>query len=222
MVKKVILSLLFLLGLVFVFLFTPFKVHSGSMNNTLFDSDFILVKKMGYKIYRGDIIVFKFDDKNYVKRCLALPGDTVESKNDTLFVNGHEIFSGIKKGKSEAMKESIDPEYYLPFGQYWTKINFGPYVIPQKGVFEPKLFPISTHSVYNYLLQRDQPKEQADLGKVSRKFIADYYFVAGDNRDFSSDSRNFGPIRSSDIIGKVIYILYSNNSQHNRNYLIPL
>lgn len=192
------------------------------MNNTLFDSDFILVKKMGYKIYRGDIIVFKFDHKNYVKRCLALPGDTVESKNDTLFVNGREIFSGIKKGKPAAMKESIDPEYYLAFGQNWTKINFGPYIIPKKGVSEGELFPISTNSVYNYLLQRDQPRKKADSVKESRKFIADYYFVAGDNRDFSSDSRNFGPVKSSDIIGKVIYVLYSNNSRHNSNYLIPL
>lgn len=223
MFKKVIILILFLVGMVFVFLLTPFKVHNGSMNNTLFDSDFILVKKVGYKIDRGDIIVFKFDYKNYVKRCLALPGDTVESRNDTLLINGHEIYSGIKKGKPKAMQEgSVDPDYYLPFGQNWTKISFGPYVIPKKGVSESKKFPASTQSLYNYLLQRDQPREQADSEKVPRRFIADYYFVAGDNRDLSSDSRNFGPINSSDIIGKAIYIIYSNNNQRNRNYLIPL
>lgn len=77
------------------FLFTPIAVDGESMMPTLEDGDRMIVNKIGYKIgepERFDIVVFHApEQKNYIKRVIGLPGDTVEYKNDQLYINGDPI-----------------------------------------------------------------------------------------------------------------------------------
>lgn len=77
------------------FLFTPIAVDGESMMPTLEDGDRMIVNKIGYKIgepKRFDIVVFHApEQKNYIKRVIGLPGDTVEYKDDQLYINGESI-----------------------------------------------------------------------------------------------------------------------------------
>ncbi len=99
----------------------PFKVDGHSMDPTLHDSEFILVDKVSYRIgspQRGDIIVFKFpgdQTRDFIKRVIALPGDTVQVKDQTVYVNNNPL-----------------PESYLPASNKPT-YDMAAYKVP-KGI----------------------------------------------------------------------------------------
>jgi signal peptidase I len=81
--------------LIRLFVFEPFNVSGPSMEDTLHTGDLIIVNKLIYQIRepeRGEVIVFHApQQKDYVKRVIALPGETVEAKNDKVLVNGKEL-----------------------------------------------------------------------------------------------------------------------------------
>jgi len=140
------------------FFFEPVRVDGQSMSNTLLDGEIVLVTKPEYwsgNYQRGDIIICHYPGRGstlFVKRLIALPGDTVEIKAGVVYVNG------------EPRDDSdIDPK------------------VPFRG---------------NYALRT--------LGE-------DEYFVLGDNRGNSNDSKYVGPISSSMIVGHVRCLLYPFN-----------
>lgn len=151
-----------------------FKIPSGSMIPTLLIGDHLLVNKFIYgtkipfsdgkililrKPERGDIIVFRFPhepDRDFIKRIVAVEGDTIEGKNKEIFLNGKKL--------SEPYAQHTD--IYLITGGREPRDNFGPLAVPK-----------------------------------------DMYFVMGDNRDQSFDSRYWGFVSSKDIRGKA-FILY--------------
>ncbi|MEK3889555.1 signal peptidase I [Bacillus sp. FSL K6-3431] len=151
-------SILIAVVIVFIlrtFIFSPFIVDGASMEPTLHDRERIFVSKTSSwigEIKRGDIIIIKGTENNYVKRVIALPGDVLEMKSDLLFINN-------KKVKEPYLKENkiiADKKGMLLTG------DFGPLTIPAK-----------------------------------------QYFVMGDNRLESGDSRNLlGYIDEKNIIGK--------------------
>jgi len=113
-----------------------FRIPTSSMQDTLLVGDFLLVNKFiyGSKIpftdlrlpdlrepKRGDIIVFKHptEGKDFIKRCIGLPGDTIEIRNDVVFVNGR----------------ALDEPYKLLHGYGGSMSNFGPVVVPQDHLF---------------------------------------------------------------------------------------
>ncbi len=89
---KAILIAVVLAGVIKQFFFAPILVDGVSMSPTLHDRDRMIVNKIGYHIgkpNRFDIIVFQAtEDKDYIKRVIGLPGDEIEYRNDTLYVNG--------------------------------------------------------------------------------------------------------------------------------------
>ncbi|RSD28043.1 signal peptidase I [Mesobacillus subterraneus] len=89
---KALLIAVVLAAVIRYFLFAPIVVDGLSMMPTLHDQDRMIVNKLSYKVgepERFDIIVFHApENKDYIKRVIGLPGDTVEYKNDTLYVNG--------------------------------------------------------------------------------------------------------------------------------------
>jgi signal peptidase I len=158
-----------------------FKIPSGSMKPTLLIGDHLLVSKSSYGIKlpfsdkvlipigdpeRGDIIVFRFPedrDKDFIKRILALPGETVEVRNKEFFVNG--------KSLNDSWGHYAD-RIILPPGVQ-PRDNFGPVTVPK-----------------------------------------DHYFVMGDNRDQSYDSRFWfngrgGFVPREDILGRAFIIYWS-------------
>lgn len=126
-----------------------FKIPSGSMEKNLLIGDHILVNKFIYgptatglertllpvrPVRRGDIVVFKYPNdpsRDFIKRCMALAGDTIQSRDKVLFINGREIHD-------EAFTHHSDPQivsrrdYYQPNR---VRDNFGPLVVPEGHYF---------------------------------------------------------------------------------------
>ncbi len=171
--KAIVLALILALFIRAYFV-QAFKIPSGSMIPTLLIGDHLLVNKFIYgtkipfsdgkilifrKPERGDIIVFRFPhepDRDFIKRIVAVEGDTIEGKNKEIFLNGKKL--------SEPYVQHTD--IYLIMGGREPRDNFGPLAVPK-----------------------------------------DMYFVMGDNRDQSFDSRYWGFVSSKDIRGKA-FILY--------------
>ncbi|MBF0311817.1 MAG: signal peptidase I [Oligoflexia bacterium] len=196
--------------LVFVFrsiCFEPFKIPSGSMIPTLMIGDFILVNKMAYgwkvpfsdmfsdPIYisgskapkRGDVIVFKYPKDpsiNYIKRVIGLPGDIVEMKDKVVYINDKPISA-----------ESIDGKKYMDdMDDKFKDRNL-------------KFFKSKTgEHAHTYQIDADDFfKSDFDKIEVPR----DHYFVMGDNRDASADSRVWGFVPFNNIKGNAVLVWFS-------------
>lgn len=155
---------LFTAFLVRTFLFAPYIVEGASMEPTLHNHEKILVNKFNSagNVKYGEIVIIKGEQENYVKRIIGLPGDTVEMKNDELFVNGKRMNETYL---SENRKIAISSGIKLTG-------DFGPLSVPN--------------------------------GK---------FYVMGDNRLHSMDSRNgLGFFQKSSIIGKseVVFFPFKN------------
>jgi signal peptidase I len=179
------------------FIVQAFKIPSQSMEPTLLVGDHLLVNKFIFEgngawyekllpyrpIRRGDIIVFKFpfdDHPHYVKRVIGLPGDRVRIIDQHVYVNGNPL--------SEPYAVH-DPAYEDPFGD-----NFPP-----------------TNSYFVEIGLRPEWAKQI-LGHVQRGELVvppDNYFVMGDNRDRSWDSRYWGFVNRHAIMGRPIVIYWS-------------
>ena len=183
------------------FIFEPFRVPSNSMMPTLLTGDFILVNKFDYgfrlpitntklvefsKPNRGDVIVFRYPnyEKNpgysgvdFIKRIVAGPGDVISYKNDQLSINGKSV--NIKK--------------------------IGPYTAVDSGK------PMNNYQLVQELLD-SMPHEMLLNPNGQSKEIPEitipdgHYFVMGDNRSHSSDSRFWGFVPEDYIIGRAIGI----------------
>ncbi len=153
------------------FAIETFYVPSGSMTPTLVTGDRILVDKLPWvrdNIHRGDIIVFRrvpadpqLQDADLVKRVIGLPGETISSKGDTIFINGRPL-----------------PERWLP---------------PLANAYSEPGHQACAESAFH----------------IPRTKIApNHYFVMGDCRAISYDSRYWGTVPASYIVGKVILVIW--------------
>ena len=179
------------------FLFEPFKIPSGSMVPTLLVGDFIVVNKFTYGLrlpvlntkfiemnnpQRGDVVVFRFpqDGKiNYIKRVIGLPGDTVVYRNKQLFINGEEVGltdNGRYTRQSSKCSQAREGDQRL----------------------EENLGNIS-HSIV-------QRKGINQRSTQTWRIPDGHYFVMGDNRDNSNDSRFWGYVPERNLVGKAVLI----------------
>jgi len=192
------------------FIFEPFRVPSNSMMPTLLTGDFILVNKFDYglrlpilnskiidfsKPERGDVIVFRYPNYehsagysgvDFIKRVVALPGDTISYEKDQLTVNG----------------ESVD---YRKIGSY-QGVDSGKAMSGYRHIREK--INEANHDILLHPLgySRELPKTTVPEG---------HYFVMGDNRPHSSDSRFWGYVPESYILGKAIGIWMHWDWNHN-------
>lgn len=162
------------------FVVQAFKIPSGSMKPTLKIGDHILVNKFIYGVKlpfvrttlipvgepeRGDIIVFKYPeqpDKDFIKRVIGVPGDTVQIKEKRVFING----------QPANQHYGVHTDQNIIPGQVNHRDNFGPKTVPEGA-----------------------------------------YFVMGDNRDNSYDSRFWGFVEQSAIKGEAFIIYWSWDSE---------
>lgn len=180
------------------FIAEPFRIPSGSMLPTLNIGDFILVNKFSYGVRlpvinskvisvsdpaRGDIMVFRFphDTKmHFVKRVIGLPGDSIEYRAEKLYING------------EPMPQLADGEYQFKSGA--TRQMMLNKLSEQLGEVK--------HSI---LLDPRRKNAQSMKFEVP----ADHYFVMGDNRNYSNDSRYWGFVPDENVVGKAFFIWFS-------------
>ncbi len=198
-IKYIILIIINIL-IIRIFIIEPFRIPSGSMIPTLLPGDFIFVNKFLYGIKipiinkklieintpkRGDIIVFKHkkNKKRYIKRIIGIEGDTITYKNKNITLNNKNILN-IKKYKKI---EIINTMAILEI------INMKELISPNKEYKIQKYTNIENNN-YNYT-EITVPKNS--------------YFVLGDNRDDSEDSRIWGFVEKKDILGKATIIWFS-------------
>ncbi len=178
---------------------------------------------------KNDVVVFKFpgyknqvhsnDDLYFIKRIIGCPGDTVQIINKVVYVNGKKIpfppeallsnGYATKKGKG-------DPRIF-PDGKDWNADFYGPVVVPKKGMTVNLDF--GNIREWGLIIDREfNSRVVAIEGSVitingaparSYTFKKNYYFVLGDNRDDSMDSRYWGFVPEDNIIGKAMLVYWS-------------
>jgi len=194
------------------FLFEPFKIPSASMEPTLISGDFILVNKFTYGVRlpllkktiihvsepkRGDVMVFRYPvdpSMDYIKRVVGLPGDKIAYKNKHLTINGQKL-------PYEALKDYQDAERPLDLvPQFLENLSGVKHKIltardPRGGHPNPD-FPMRDMCVYD----NDSTED------FTCSVPAGHYFMMGDNRDNSADSRYWGFVPDENIVGKAVGI----------------
>ncbi len=191
------------------FLYEPFKIPSSSMLPTLFVGDLILVNKFTYGIrlpiinkkiiainnpQRGDVMVFKYPKNpslDYIKRVVGVPGDKITYRNKRLSVNGKDI-------SYEVLPDFLDDERLSYSSQYkenltGTKHRILNDVQMPAFVRNPDQFP------YRELCSYDESGFSCTVPEAQ-------YFMMGDNRDNSLDSRYWGFVPDENIVGKAFFI----------------
>lgn len=194
------------------FIVEPFRIPSGSMIPTLEVGDFILVNKFTYGIRlpvvnrkiidlndpeRGDVIVFRYPEDpsyDYIKRVVGLPGDKVAYLNKRLSINGVPV-------PTEAAGDYLHRERISYSKQFIESIGGVRHAVlndedAPDGVAFVKQFPFRDNCSYN-----------------AEGFVctvpAGHYFLMGDNRDNSSDSRVWGFVPDRNIVGKAFFIWFN-------------
>jgi signal peptidase I len=193
------------------FLFEPFKIPSGSMIPTLLINDLILVNKFHYGVrlpvintkivsnhspQRGDVMVFRYPPKpslDYIKRVVGVPGDEVAYLNKQLSVNGQPV---VQKSlpdffDADALRYAKQFEERTADGSRQYRIL----VEPDRPAFIPgaEQFPYRENCRYS-------------AEGVVCKVPAGHYFMMGDNRDNSLDSRFWGFVPEENIVGKAFFV----------------
>ena len=191
------------------FVFEPFKIPSGSMIPTLLIGDLILVNKFtyglrlpvantrlteGHAVQRGDVVVFRYPPKpsvDYIKRVIGLPGDEVAYLNKRLTINGKEV---PQTAVSDFFDEST-MEYFKQFNEQLGDVRHDIIVDTRRAAFigNPDAFPYRDNCRYS-------------IEGVTCKVPEGQYFMMGDNRDNSLDSRYWGFVPEGNIIGRAFFV----------------
>lgn len=210
---KTLAAALFCAALIRSFFFEPFYIPSGSMKPNLLIGDYVIVTKYSYgysrysfpfgfnffsgrifadsevkKPQRGDIAVFRFPPDpsvNYIKRVIGLPGDLIQMRNGTLYINDKKI-------------EKIADGKFSDEQDYGLAINIDKFLEVM-----PDGKKITTIDLY-----KDAPQDNTGIYEVPQG----HYFMMGDNRDNSQDSRfldQVGFVPEENLIGKARFIFLS-------------
>ena len=201
------------------FLFEPFKIPSGSMIPTLRIGDLILVNKFHYgvrlpvlntkitsgnPVQRGDVMVFRYPPKpslDYIKRVVGVPGDEIAYLNKQLTVNGQPV-------SKTALPDFFEPDSLRYIKQFEEQLPIGA---------DPAgMSPLRTHRILNDA-ERPAFVPGADdfpfrdhcrytIEGVTCKVPPGHYFMMGDNRDNSLDSRYWGFVPDANIVGKAFFV----------------
>ncbi|MBI1772574.1 MAG: signal peptidase I [Burkholderiales bacterium] len=189
------------------FLFEPFKIPSSSMLPTLYVGDLILVNKFTYGIrlpvinkkvisindpQRGDVMVFKYPEDpsvDYIKRVVGVPGDKIVYKNKRLSVNGKEV----SYTNMPDFRDNLD--YLKQYKEDLTGVSHRILVNEQRPAYVDNPHDFKGRDLCSY-----------DNDGFTCNVPQGRYFMMGDNRDNSLDSRYWGFVPDENIVGKAFFI----------------
>jgi len=210
------------------FLYEPFQIPSGSMMPTLLVGDFILVEKFAYGVKdpvfrsklietgepeRGDVVVFKYPEDpsiDYIKRVIGLPGDTVVYQNKQVYI-----------------KPKCDTGTNCP------KLKAVPLTFRERGEFVQDMAQLMRytedlgnveHDILRHPIREISPVNfYTQPGTRSNEWIVPegQYFVLGDNRDNSRDSRFWGFVPDANLVGKAVAIWISFEFERSPSDFLP-
>lgn len=191
--------------------FEPFKIPSGSMYPTLYVGDYLFVSKYTYgyskhslpwslplfegRIWkdapnRGDVVVFKYPRDNrtdFIKRVIGLPGDKIKLEEGRLYINGQQV-------------EREEIENFVMRNDYGNAERYRQYVETLPGGVKHRILEISDHEANDDFDEVEVPQGS--------------YFMMGDNRDRSDDSRvNVGFVPEENLVGKARFLFFSHNDE---------
>lgn len=194
--SRSLFPIIFVVTVLRSFFIEPFQIPSGSMMSTLLTGDFILVNKYAYGIRlpvsrtkvvevgkpaRGDVVVFRHTKEtgetiDYIKRVIGLPGDRIRYRNKQVYING-------KPATLQFMQSYRSPD-----------------VAPGTRRLREDLGTVK----HDILVSRGNKDREFKYNDVDLK--EGEYFVMGDNRDNSNDSRTIGPIKEENLVGRAFLI----------------
>ncbi|WP_025732971.1 signal peptidase I [Carnimonas nigrificans] len=178
------------------FIVEPFQIPSGSMEPTLDVGDFITVNKFSYGLRlpvldtkiiptgepkRGDVVVFRYPvnpEQDFIKRVIGLPGDHIRYQDEQLYINGEKVDKTLVSDDVEASPGQVQYQETLPSNGGEVR-----------------------HQVYNTTDVPFDPRRNFE-GEVPEG----HYFVMGDNRDNSADSRFWGFVPEGNLVGRASFV----------------
>lgn len=199
------------------FIYEPFQIPSGSMFPTLLVGDFLLVEKFAYSlkdpvarkeiidtgdIKRGDVIVFKYPDDpsiDYIKRVVGLPGETITVRRKQIFIK-----------PPCPSNVNCEPERAI------SVKSLGRSNAEEHGA-ELLMFTESLDGVEHNILRHPRSLAPTESWLVPEN----KYFVMGDNRDNSLDSRKWGFVPEENVVGKAVFVWMSFEFGRNPDDFLP-
>ena len=202
------------------FVFSPYHIPSGSMKNTLIEGDYLIATAYSYGygrfslpfgielfsgrvLYkepsRGDIIIFRpphDENTNYIKRCIGLPGDTIQIIDGVIFINGKEV----ERKKIATLEQNDSNGNAIVVDQYIEYLDNG----------------------RSYKVLHHRKSNRNRINDVVYRVPKDHFFFMGDNRDASSDSRlmkEMGFVPKENLIGKARMVIFSLRGKMDRFFI---
>lgn len=210
--------IIFIVFVLRTFVAEPFQIPSSSMRPGLVVGDFILVNKFNYgirmpisnhvlvpvnKVARGDVVVFAYPENpsvSFIKRIVALPGDTIAYNDKKLSINGVAV-PQVAAGSEEYLENTpMGPVNMQPnkVQEQLGTHKYTVYQMPQAPTFSPQV-------IRPAVLQSGACQYEGNQA-FTCKVPAGHYFAMGDNRDNSDDSRYWGFVPDKNIVGKAFFV----------------